>query len=94
MRTSPADLSPLLLAAASLAVLQELLLLLPDLASLLPSLHPRTLALLGSDTQGVAQKLVRGAVLCTVLAVHLCELHVKCTCSFINAVHGRSWCVT
>jgi hypothetical protein len=42
---------------------QELLLLLPDLASLLPSLHPRTLALLGSDTQGVAQKLVRGTVL-------------------------------
>jgi hypothetical protein len=38
---------------------QELLLLLPDLASLLPSLHPKTLALLGSDTQGVAQKLVR-----------------------------------
>jgi hypothetical protein len=53
----------LLCAAASSATAtnrwQELLLLLPDLASLLPSLHPKTLALLGSDTQGVAQKLVR-----------------------------------
>jgi hypothetical protein len=44
--------------SALLLLLQELLLLLPDLASLLPSLHPRTLAVLGADTQGVAQKLV------------------------------------
>ncbi|WIA23702.1 hypothetical protein OEZ85_000392 [Tetradesmus obliquus] len=39
--------------------MQELLLLLPDLSSLLPSLHPRVLAALGSDTQGVAQKLIK-----------------------------------
>lgn len=47
---------PLLLAAA--ADLQELVLLLPDLASQLPSLHPKTLAVLAADTAGVAQKLI------------------------------------
>ncbi|WIA44192.1 hypothetical protein OEZ86_010515 [Tetradesmus obliquus] len=39
--------------------MQELLLLLPDLSSLLPSLHPRVLAALSADTQGVAQKLIK-----------------------------------
>eukprot|EP00775_Hariotina_reticulata_P008155 gene8155-8348_t len=39
--------------------LQELVTLLPDLSSMLPALHPRTLANLAADTPGVAQKLIR-----------------------------------
>lgn len=49
---------PLLLATGA-ADLQELVLLLPDLASQLPGLHPKTLAVLAADIRGVAQKLIR-----------------------------------
>lgn len=66
---SAADTATTLLPAAAAAAhpcctpnkhLQELVTLLPDLSSMLFSLHPSTLAQLTADTAGLAQKLVGG----------------------------------